>query len=67
MKNIWVPRPGYDSEEDEHAVEQELYQETPSWHRHFEADELFGRYEPSHELGTFSIPNITQLHQADHI
>ena len=56
MKNIYTPRPGGDpDDEDEHATEMEQTADTPAWHRHFEADELLGRYEPIRELGTFSL------------
>ena len=56
MKNIYTPRPGgADDDDEDHAVEQEVAPDTPAWHRHFEADELLGRYEPIRELGTFSI------------
>lgn len=53
MKNIYTPRPGGDpEEEDDHACEQQPESgDTPSWHRHFEVDELLGRYEPIRELG----------------
>ena len=57
VKNIYTPRPGGADEEEEdlHAVEQPQETDTPAWHRHFEQDELLGRYEPIRELGTLSI------------
>jgi len=52
MKNIYTPRPGQADEEEDHEVEQQPESgDTPAWHRHFEADELLGRYEPIRELG----------------
>ena len=55
MKNIYTPRPGGADDDEDHEVEQEVQTDTPAWHRHFEPDELLGRYEPIRELGTFSI------------
>jgi len=52
MKKIYTPRPGgADSEEEDHAVEEEPKGDQPGWLRHFAADELLGRYEPIREIG----------------
>jgi len=53
LKNIYTPRPGgAEDEEDDHGTEQQQEQsDAPAWHRHFELDELFERYEPIRELG----------------
>eukprot|EP01084_Bolivina_argentea_P311983 540095_1 len=51
LKNIYTPRPGGDPDaDDDHECEVEDANQ-PSWHRHFETDELCGRYEPIRELG----------------
>ena len=56
VPKIYTPRPrGVDSdEEDLHAVKQpQESDEPPAWHRHFEQDELLGRYEPIQEKSKF--------------
>eukprot|EP01084_Bolivina_argentea_P096302 173137_1 len=64
MKNIYTPRPGKDPEpEDEHhdcEPIRELDDDTPTWHSHFESDELLGRYEPIRELGRGSYGIVYQ-------
>ena len=55
IKNIYVPRPWEpDSDDEDDMVEMAQYTDTPSWHRHFEQDELLGRYEPILEMGIIS-------------
>eukprot|EP01084_Bolivina_argentea_P288371 494931_1 len=51
LKNIYVPRPGMDSDEEDGLSVEENEQHSPVWHRYFEQDELLGRYEPIRELG----------------
>ena len=60
VKNIYAPHPGGadDEEKDLHAVEKPQEKDTPTWHRHFEQDELLGRYEPIRELGHFCVLSI---------
>ena len=53
LRRIYTPRPGYDDEDEDIHSEPMAITNIPSWHRHFEEDELFGRYEPNRELGTF--------------
>ena len=56
MQNIYTPRPGgAEDDDDDHTCEIQNEPDAPTWHRHFEADELLGRYEPIRELGTFQI------------
>lgn len=54
VKKIFTPRPGqtdldHECEQDEKENQNQV--DLPPWRRHFEADELCGRYEPTRELG----------------
>ena len=50
MKRIYIPRSGVDSNDsDENATESDT-ESTCRWHRHFGADELLGRYEPTKQM-----------------
>ena len=53
VKKIFTPRPGQDTENacEDDDEKQQQQADLPPWRRHFEADELFGRYEPTRELG----------------
>ena len=53
LHKIYVPRPGAweDEEEEDFEVDPD---EPPSWHRHFEPDELLNRYLPIREIGTIT-------------
>ena len=53
MKNIYTPRPGgstSDDEEDPNLTEQEQ-KNGPAWSEYFAPDDLLGRYEPIREIG----------------
>jgi len=52
MKKIYTPRPDqHDDEDDDHECEEEKQTDKPAWTRHFDEDELLGKYEPIRELG----------------
>ena len=57
VKKIFTPRPGqpdlsdHECELDEKSGGNKNDGDLPPWRRHFEADELLGRYEPTRELG----------------
>ena len=57
LQKIYVPRPGgadYDDEKGyDHYVLQVIQYGPPEWYRHFDKDELLGRYRPIREIGIF--------------
>ena len=46
--DIYIPRQGGDWESDDYEEDNVNSDNAPSWHRHFEPDELLDRYMPTH-------------------